>query len=116
MVQDRKAIVTPAGLMGLQVGRREQVSVGIEYFEDCQNESPGWVWLALVPRERIGGLLFRGWDDKRPFSSRQFGNPLMYCGVSIHATWTASSEGPAGVGTGLAEGVPPEGVLQNGDL
>lgn len=111
MAQDRKGIVTLAGLAGLQVGRREQVSV-----EDCQNESPGWVWLALVPRERIGGLLLRGGEIKG-LSSRQFGNPLMYCGVSIHATWTASSEGPAaGVGTGLAEGVPLEGVLQSGDL
>lgn len=53
--------------MGLQVGRREQVSVGIEYFDNCQNESFQWVWLALVPRERMGGLLFRGRRDKKLF-------------------------------------------------
>lgn len=65
--QDRYAIVALAGLMGLQVGRREQVSVGIEYFDNCQNESFQWVWLALVPRERMGGLLFRGRRDKKLF-------------------------------------------------
>lgn len=48
---------------------------------------------------------FSGGGEIKSFSSRQFGNPLMYCGGSIHATWTASSEGPVGVvGTGLAEG------------
>lgn len=37
-------------------------------------------------------FLSRGGEIKS-LSSRQFGNPLMYCGVSIHATWTMSFEG-----------------------
>lgn len=49
----------------------------------------GWHWW---PGRELVNCFSRGGEIKS-LSSTQFGSPLMYCGVSIHATWTVSSEG-----------------------